>query len=168
MLEKGKYFIVPRLFENEIEREQGSNLRRQDQASRTAQVLVAQTTQPIRKNRRRDQPYVTSVSILLFLSRTSMLISSRCLFSCHSLLCPVPVNSSWLPLPLFFLSLLSPSSQPPNRPCQSVRSPKACHEADSFEPAEWSERLTPGQSGWQGAAAVGSIHARSRSSSFRK
>ena len=34
---------------------------------------------------------------------------------------------------------------------------KARHEADSFEPAEWSERLTPGQSGWLGAAAVGSI-----------
>ena len=31
----------------------------------------------------------------------------------------------------------------PNRPCQSERSSKARHEADSFEPAEWSERLTP-------------------------
>ena len=29
----------------------------------------------------------------------------------------------------------------------------------SAEPAEWSERLTPGQSGWLGAAAVGSIPA---------
>ena len=28
-----------------------------------------------------------------------------------------------------------------------------------FLPAEWSERLTPGQSGWLGAAAVGSIPA---------
>ena len=27
------------------------------------------------------------------------------------------------------------------------------------EPAEWSERVTPGQSGWLGAAAVGSIPA---------
>ena len=36
---------------------------------------------------------------------------------------------------------------------------RARHEADSFEPAEWSERLTPGQSGWLGAAAVGSIPA---------
>ena len=36
---------------------------------------------------------------------------------------------------------------------------KARHEADSFEAAEWSERLTPGQSGWLGAAAVGSIPA---------
>ena len=32
-------------------------------------------------------------------------------------------------------------------------------ERGSFEPAEWSERLTPGQSGWLGAAAVGSIPA---------
>ena len=47
----------------------------------------------------------------------------------------------------------------PNRPCQSERSSEARHEADSFEPAEWSERLTPGQSGWLGAAAVGSIPA---------
>ena len=36
---------------------------------------------------------------------------------------------------------------------------KARHEADSFEPAEWSEGLTPGQSGGLGAAAVGSIPA---------
>ena len=32
-------------------------------------------------------------------------------------------------------------------------------ESDSFEPAEWSERLTPWQSGWLGAATVGSIPA---------
>ena len=43
--------------------------------------------------------------------------------------------------------------------CQSERSPKARHEADSFEQAEWSERLTPGQSSWLGATAVGSISA---------
>ena len=36
---------------------------------------------------------------------------------------------------------------------------KARHEAVSFEAAEWSERLTSGQVGWQGAAAVGSIPA---------
>ena len=41
----------------------------------------------------------------------------------------------------------------------SKRSPKARHEAESFEPAEWSERPTPGQSGWLGAAAVGSVPA---------
>ena len=29
----------------------------------------------------------------------------------------------------------------------------------TIQPAEWSERLTPGQSGWRGAAAVGSIPA---------
>ena len=46
-----------------------------------------------------------------------------------------------------------------NRPCQSERSSKARHEADSSEPAEWSERLTPGQLGWLGAAAIGSIPA---------
>ena len=31
--------------------------------------------------------------------------------------------------------------------------------AQTTQPAEWSERLTPGQSGWLGAAAVGSIPA---------
>ena len=63
---------------------------------------------------------------------------------------------SWLPLPLVSFPPFSLVSTP-NRPCQSERSPNARHEADSFEPAEWSERLTPGQSGWLGAAAVGSI-----------
>ena len=40
--------------EREKERERGSNLRRQRLASPTAQVLVAQTTQPVQKNRLRD------------------------------------------------------------------------------------------------------------------
>ena len=67
-------------------------------------------------------------------------------------------GSSWLPLLL--VSFPSFSLLPtPHRPCQSERSSKARHEADSFEAAEWSERLTPGQSGWLGAAAVGSIPA---------
>ena len=57
----------------------------------------------------------------------------------------------------FFPLFLPPPN--PNRPCQSERSFKARCEADSFEPAEWSERLTPGQSGCLGAAAVGSIPA---------
>ena len=57
----------------------------------------------------------------------------------------------------FFPFFLPPPT--PNRPCQSERSPKARHEADSLEPAEWSERLTPRQSGWLGAAAEGSIPA---------
>ena len=49
-------------------------------------------------------------------------------------------GSSWLPLPL--VSFPSFSLLPtPNRPCQSERSSKARHKADSFEPAEWSERL---------------------------
>ena len=62
----------------------------------------------------------------------------------------------WLPLPLVYFPSFS-LLPTPNRPCQSERSSKARHEADSFEPAEWTERLTPGQSGWLGAAAVGSI-----------
>ena len=36
---------------------------------------------------------------------------------------------------------------------------KPRHEADSFEPAEWSERLPSRRSGWLGAAAAGSIPA---------
>ena len=43
------------LFKNEKERERGSNLRRQHLASPTAQVLVAQTTQPVQKIRLRDE-----------------------------------------------------------------------------------------------------------------
>ena len=68
-------------------------------------------------------------------------------------------GSSWLPLPL--VSFPSFSLLPtPNRPGQSERSLEARHEADSFfDPAEWSERLTLGQSGWLGAATVGSIPA---------
>ena len=60
------------------------------------------------------------------------------------------------PLPLVSFPSLSLLATP-NQPCQSERNPKARHEADSFEPTEWSERLTPGQSGWLGAATVGSI-----------
>ena len=41
--------------EREKERERGSNLRRQRPASPTAQVLIAQTTQPVQKNRLRDE-----------------------------------------------------------------------------------------------------------------
>ena len=41
--------------EREKERERGLNLRRQRLASPTAQVLVAQTTQPVQKNRLRDE-----------------------------------------------------------------------------------------------------------------
>ena len=35
---------------------------------------------------------------------------------------------------------------------------KARHKADTFEPAEWSERLTSWRWGWLGAAAAGSSH----------
>ena len=41
--------------ERKKERERGSNLRRQRLASPTAQVLVAHTTQPVQKNRLRDE-----------------------------------------------------------------------------------------------------------------
>ena len=41
--------------EREKERKRGSNLRRQHLASPTAQMLVAQTTQPVQKNRLRDE-----------------------------------------------------------------------------------------------------------------
>ena len=49
--------------------------------------------------------------------------------------------ASSLPLVSFPSFSLLPT---PNRPCQFERTSKARHEADSFEPAEWSERLTPG------------------------
>ena len=43
------------VLKKERKRERGSNLRRQRLASPTAQVLVAQTTQPVQKNRLRDE-----------------------------------------------------------------------------------------------------------------
>ena len=79
---------------------------------------------------------VRSAAMLLFVLRRFVLAaSSACFFP-------------------FFLPPPNPQST-----CQSERTSKAHHEADSFEPAEWSERLTPRQSGWLGAAAVGSIPA---------
>ena len=109
------------LFENEKERERGSNLRRQGLASSTAQVLV------------------------VFLPRLSTFF-----FHIYTYLFALFVQ-----LPFSSFSLLTI----PNRPCQFEHSPEARHEADSFEPAVCSQRLTPGQSGWLGAAAVGSIPA---------
>ena len=95
-------------------------------------------------------------SIFSSLSSTSIMYLSLHAVRSAAILLLSCAGSSWLPLPL--ISFPSFSLLPtPNRPCQSERSSKARHEADSFEPAEWSERLTPGQSGWQGAAAVGSI-----------
>ena len=74
-------------------------------------------------------------------------------------------GSSWLPLPL--VSFPSFSLLPtPNRPCHSERSPKARHEADSFEPAEWSGRLTPGQSGCMAGRCDCRFDPRSRSFSL--
>ena len=51
--------------EREKERGRGSNLRRQRLASPTAQVLVAQTTRPVQKNRLRDelQSYVRTDTV---------------------------------------------------------------------------------------------------------
>ena len=115
-----------------------------------------------RRCRRRFDPRSRSFS----LSSTSVFssLSSTSKIYLFALFIQLPFSSlscagsSWLPLLL--VSFPSFSLFPtPNRPCQSERSSKARHEADSFEPAEWSERLTPGQSGWLGAAAVGSIPA---------
>ena len=96
------------------------------------------------------------MSILSSLSSTSIYLFALLVqLPFSSLSC---AGSSWLPLLL--VSFPSFSLLPThNRPCQSERSSKARHEADSFEPAERSERLTPGQWGWLGAAAVGSIPA---------
>ena len=85
--------------------------------------------------------------------------SSRCSFSCHSLFCPAPVR----PGCLFLLSPLSPSSRyslrKPPIDRQSERSPKLKLVTKPIEPSELSGRLTPGQSGWLGAAAESSIPA---------
>ena len=69
-----------------------------------------------RRCRRRFDPRsrsfsLSSTSVFSSLSSTSKFISSHCSFSCLSPLCPAPVR----PCCLFclFLSLLSPSSQPP-------------------------------------------------------
>ena len=91
------------------------------------------------------------------LSRTSLLFSSRCPFSCHSPLCVAPVLPGCLFC--FLLSLLSPSSQPQSDRVSPNPCPKAHHEANIFASAEWSERLTPGRSDWLGAAVVGLIPA---------
>ena len=65
------------------------------------------------------------------------------LFSCLSLFSSA--GSSWLLSHARFFPFFLPL--------------KARHEADSFEPAEWSERLPSRRSGWLGAAAAGSIPA---------
>ena len=69
-----------------------------------------------RRCRRRFDPHsrsfsLSSTSKFSSLSSTSIFISSRCSFSCHSPLCPVPVRPGCLFR--LFLSLRSPSSQPP-------------------------------------------------------
>ena len=65
---------------------------------------------------------LSSTSICSSLSSTSIFISLHCSFSCHSSSLSCAVRSGCLFC--LVLSLLSPSSQPPNRPCQSERSSK--------------------------------------------
>ena len=117
------------------ERERESNLRRQRLASPTAQVLVDQT-----------KPFSFSNVLLIF---------PRSLFSCSSLLCLAPVHSGCLYcllLPLF-LPLLNPQST------VSVRTValKLGTKPILSESVELFDRLTPGQSGGLGTAAVSSI-----------
>ena len=69
-----------------------------------------------RRCRRRFDPRsrsfsLSSTSVFSSLPSTSKFISSRCSFSCHSPLCPAPVRPGCLFC--LYLSLLSPSSQPP-------------------------------------------------------
>ena len=59
-------------------------------------------------------------------------------------------SASWRALRQWFGLTRSTGLGKPNR-CLKAR-----HEADSFEPAEWSERLPSRRSGWLGAAAAGS------------
>ena len=63
------------------------------------------------ERRERNSFSLSATSIFSSLSSTSTFISSRCSFSCHSPLCPAPVRPGCLFC--LFLSLLSPSSQPP-------------------------------------------------------
>ena len=73
-----------------------------------------------RKNRCQLKRYSTEGCFFPVICPTiqrSLLIYSHCSFSCRSLLCLVPVHPGCLFRLL--LSLLSPSSRPPNRPCHS-------------------------------------------------
>ena len=76
---------------------------------------------------------------------------------------PLSLSSLALVRPGCSLTLVSfPSFSLFPIPVDSVR-PNRClkarHAADSFEPAEWSERLPSRRSGWLGAAVAGSIPA---------
>ena len=156
--------------ESEKERERGSNLRRQRPASPTAQVLVTQTTEPVQRigfvtsfratfgltrsigfDPRSRSFSLSSTSVFSSLPSTPVFISSRCR-SAMAPLCPAPVRPGCLFC--LFLSLLSPSSQPPiDRVSPNVALKLVTK--DSLN--QLSGR--PGQSGWLGAAAVGSIPA---------
>ena len=96
---------------------------------RTKRRLAAERTAWRDKYRRWRKFSFFNVYIYLFALFVQLPFSS---LSCAGL--------SWLPLPLVSFPFVCPLPTP-NRPCQSKRSPKARHEADSFEPAEWSEWL---------------------------
>ena len=98
--------------------------------------------------------------------RTSLLISSRCCSAAVFLFVLRGVRPGYLfgLLLSFLLPLPNPQIDRASQDC----SPKARHEADIFVSAKWSERLTPGRSGWPGAAAAGSIPALAISYSHKK
>ena len=134
-------------------------------------MVVAHTTRPVQKNRLRDEqdrsplsPLFFSLLFLFFQHQHSSsareVTSLLALFSCPSL----SLSQSLAPVrPGCSLSLISfPSFSLFPTPVDRIspnRCLKARHKADSFEPAEWSERLPSRRSGWLGAAAAGSIPA---------
>ena len=108
---------------------------------------------------RREKSWEKSFFSLLFLFFQRQYSSSTCevtsllaLFSCLSLF---SAGSSWLLSHTRFFPFFLPLPTPVDRVSPN-RCLKARHEADSFEPAEWSERLPSRRSGWLGAAAAGS------------
>ena len=126
-----------------------------------------------RRWRKRERSSIPALALSLFLQRLYFLLFLQrlyfLLFLQRLYLSLRAVRSAailFFVLPRFILAASSACFfpfflPPPNpiRPFQFEHSSKVHHEADSFEPAEWSERLTPGLSGWLGAAAVGSIPA---------
>ena len=70
------YTLFCSLFENEKNRERGSNLQRQRLASPTAQVLLAQTTRPVPTLAFSHSQKVNKI-LLLFLERTVPLVALR-------------------------------------------------------------------------------------------
>ena len=97
---------------------------------------------------------------------------SCCFFLKRLLFVQLPLSSLSCPgsscLPLLLTSfLLSPSSQPPIGRVSPNRRPEARLEADSFEPAEWSEwRIPQAEGSWAGWRCSRRFDPRSRSFSF--